>query len=208
MVVKNDLAPAPESVPELASESPDLAPAPESPESPDLANDKSIFLPSEIGGELVLFSGAPLCKKDDALLGLIVNQAKGTKIVMGGTTAKIIARQMGVDIDVDLKPDRSGLPPISHVERIDRVSEGVLTLTAVRDFLKCFNSGVIDGDGIKFDIARLLLSHTKITVVEGTQINKEHLKLPVKLEKRSVLINQICEMLEDKFGKKIKRIKI
>lgn len=173
-----------------------------------ITTDKELFLPSEIGEELLLCSGAPLNKTDDAKFGAFVKHKQCLKIVMGGTTAKIVARELGEEITVDLRRDPSGLPPISIVNGIERVSEGVLTLTAVRNFLKEFSRGKIEGDGIKFDIARLLLSHRRIIVLEGTQINKEHLDLPIKLEKRSELLSEICALLESKFGKSIKRIRI
>lgn len=173
-----------------------------------ITTDKELFLPSTIGEELLFCSGAPLRKDDDSIFGSIVKGSNALKVVMGGTTAKIVARELGEEITVDLRRDPSGLPPTSVVKGIERVSEGVLTLMAVRDFLKKFEFGFVAGDGIKFDIARLLLSHSRIFVLEGTQINKEHFDLPIKLERRSDLLNEICELLENRFGKEIKRVKI
>lgn len=169
---------------------------------------KELFLPCNEGEELLLCSGAPLQKEDDAIFGGLVRGSKALKVVMGGTTAKIIVRELGKDIFVDLRRDPSGLPPTSVVEGFERVSEGVLTLTAVRNFLKDFGGGFVEGNGIKYDIVRLLLSHRRIVFLEGTQINKEHLDLPIKLERRSDLINDICGLLESNFGKEVKRIRI
>lgn len=173
-----------------------------------ITTDKELFLPCTIGEELLFCSGAPLRKEDDSIFGSIVKSSKALRVVMGGTTAKIVARELGEEITVDLRRDPSGLPPTSVVNGIERVSEGVLTLMAVKNFLKTFEGGCITGDGIKFDIARLLLSHRRIFVLEGTQVNKEHFDLPIKLERRSDLINEICELLEQRFDKEIKRVKI
>ncbi len=162
-----------------------------------------MILPSEIAGELLLCTGAPQNPEDDILLGSIVKDSSARKIIMGGTTGKIIARELKLSITVDLRPDPSKLPPISSILGIERVSEGVLTMMAVRDYLEEFSNGTISGKGIKYDIVRLLLSHNPISIIEGTKDNKAHwaVNLPIKLERRQDLVREIESLLTTKFGK-------
>ena len=54
----------------------------------------------------------------------------GKKVVCGGTTSKIVARELGQRIDVELKYYDEEVPPTAHIEGIDLVTEGILTLSA------------------------------------------------------------------------------
>ena len=171
-----------------------------------ITTDEKMFVPSETGGELLLCTGAPQEKYNDAKLGNIVKMSNATKIIMGGTTGKIIARELNQEIVVDLKPDPSKLPPISYIEGIERVSEGVLTMMEIKRFLTDFSGDNIVGKGIKYDIARLLLSHNPIIIIEGTQDNKAHRasNLPITLERRKDLVKEIVYLLKNKFRKVVK----
>lgn len=156
---------------------------------------------------LLLCTGSPADMARDPQLGAIVRDSRAVKVVMGGTTAKIIARELGREINVILRPDPSGLPPTSTVEGIDLISEGVLTLTAVNSYLYTMSApyDTPHDSGIKFDIVRALLFATDIEIVEGTMINLTHQNpnLPVKLEKRADLVRDLIQLLENKFGKAV-----
>lgn len=171
-----------------------------------ITTDEKMLVPSQTGGELLLCTGAPQNMGDDAKLGHIVKMSKATKIIMGGTTGKIIARELNQEITVDLKPDPSKLPPISYVKGIERVSEGVITMMAVKKFLIEFSDNNVVGKGIKYDIVRLLLSHNPIIIVEGTKDNKAHWasNLPTALERRKDLVKEIEVLLKNKYHKDVK----
>ena len=171
-----------------------------------ITTDENMIVPSQIGGELLLCTGAPQNMDDDNKLGLIVKSSNATKIIMGGTTGKIIARELNQEITVDLKPDPSKLPPVSYVNGIERVSEGVITMMALKRFLIDFSAQNIVGKGIKYDLARLLLSHNPIIIVEGTKDNKAHWasNIPVVLERRQDLVKEIESILKNKYHKEVK----
>ena len=84
-------------------------------------------------------TGAPRSRESDKKLGEIIRNYKGRVIVCGGTTAKIVARELGKDVKADRSPSGS-LPPASIIEGIDLVTEGMLTLTAVAERLLWDNS--------------------------------------------------------------------
>ena len=63
-------------------------------------------------------------------------QLPGKRSVCGGTTSKIVARELGQRIDVELKYYDEEVPPTAHIEGIDLVTEGILTLSAAEKRMK------------------------------------------------------------------------
>ena len=55
-------------------------------------------------------------------------QAKGKKVICGGTTAQVVSRVTGVPLDMDVESHDPDVPPISRMKGIDLVTEGVVTL--------------------------------------------------------------------------------
>ncbi|MEG1413530.1 MAG: hypothetical protein RR980_00065 [Mucinivorans sp.] len=147
---------------------------------------------------------------DDKQLGEIVRLWQGDSIVCGGTTAKIIARELGRSLTVDLASARgSTLPPRSLIEGIAIVSEGIITLARVRNLISSVaseghsfftSSGQVDSM-----IAQMLLEANDILFVIGTRYNKAHFDpwLPVRLERRVDLLSDIATILRDDFKKHV-----
>ena len=69
----------------------------------------------------LIVTGAPRSRESDKKLGEIIRNYKGRVIVCGGTTAKIVARELGKDVKADRSPSGS-LPPASIIEGIDLVT--------------------------------------------------------------------------------------
>lgn len=145
---------------------------------------------------------------DDVKLGEIVRQWQGVRIICGGTTAKIISRELDRSLTVDLESARhSTLPPRCNIDGIDIVSEGIITLGRVRNLLHSIarqghsfftTSGEVDSE-----IASLLLSHNDLLFVIGTRYNKAHFDpwIPVRLERRVDLLSDIIKILRSDFDK-------
>jgi hypothetical protein len=53
-----------------------------------------------------------------------VKAFKGKKVLCGATTADIIARELGLEIEDSLIFDDPELPPVSRMEGMDLVTEG------------------------------------------------------------------------------------
>lgn len=158
----------------------------------------------------MLCSGAPLDMCDDHLLGAVVRTWHGRKIVCGGTTAKIVGRELGLSVTVDLDSARgTGLPPTSIISGIDIVSEGIITLGRVRNMLHSIASGghsyFTTSMAVDSQITKLLLSNRTMLFMIGTRLNKAHFDpwLPIKLEKRVDLLEDIEKILRDEFRKQI-----
>lgn len=156
--------------------------------------------------KLLICSGPPFNEKNDHALAEKIEHWQGTKIISGGTTAQIIARELGRDISVNLRRDISGLPPTSIMEGVDLITEGVLTLAKVKGILEKAENTEIIGKGTDYNIVRMLLSHDIVYFVVGTRINAVHQdpNLPIELELRRNVVKDIARILREKFLKEIK----
>ncbi len=155
--------------------------------------------------KLVLASGPPYYKNYDALLAERIANFQGKKIICGGTTSKIIARELKREIHIDLNNYRGDLPPKAEMEGVDLITEGILTLGKVSSILENATNNTISGDSPAEQMVRLFLDSDSILILAGTQINNAHQdpNLPVELEIRRNVIKKIAALLEDKFLKTI-----
>ncbi|MBQ7223513.1 MAG: serine/threonine-protein phosphatase [Erysipelotrichaceae bacterium] len=118
---------------------------------------------------------------DGRMVSLFLSQP-GKHVVCGGTTASIVARHLGRDIRVvnnDLG-DKS-IPPISEIEGIDLVTEGMITLNRVLEYARDFagRNGEYFGWNYKNDGASLLASllleeASDIKFFMGCAVNPAH----------------------------------
>ena len=99
----------------------------------------------------VLF-GPPLHSGDVAdMLGLFFSSG-GIHIVCGGTTAQLVADFLHKPLEIDLRYPASGLPPICHIDGVDLVTEGIVTMKRVLEHSQsvlcgCPNVPCTDDDG-------------------------------------------------------------
>ena len=84
----------------------------------------------------VLFSGPPINKKMYKEVVHKMMGSAGKKIVCGGTTANIVARELNVEYKSSTEIIDEDIPPIGYIEGIDLVTEGVLTLRKSCEILK------------------------------------------------------------------------
>jgi hypothetical protein len=154
---------------------------------------------------LMICTGPPYEKSKDSKLVKQISEFEGTKIVCGGTTAGIVSRELQKPIKVDLNICDSELPPVSEIEGIDLVTEGILTLGKVHRILSIYNQSSVLRNGPADRIVKLLLESDKIFIINGTKINVAHQdpKLPVELEIRRTVVKNIVALLEEKFLKEV-----
>ena len=60
------------------------------------------------------------------------------RIVCGGTSAAIVSRVLKRSLDISYDHEDPEIPPISFIDGIDLVTEGVLTLNRTLSLLKRF----------------------------------------------------------------------
>ena len=155
--------------------------------------------------KLLLVTGPPYEEENDKKLGDAVRGFKGKKVVCGATTADIIARELGTEIEDSLVFDDPDLPPVSHMEGMDLVTEGILTITKVTRILKDFSPSYTLGKGPADRIVKLVQQSDEIHFIIGTRVNVAHQdpNLPIDLEIRRTVVKRMARILEEKFLKEV-----
>ncbi|HER08974.1 MAG TPA: stage II sporulation protein E [Bacteroides sp.] len=155
--------------------------------------------------QLMIVTGPPYEKEHDRELAEAVKGFRGKKVICGATTADIIARELNAEIEDSLEFEDPELPPLSRMEGIDLVTEGILTLTKVTRLLKEHSPSYVPGKGPADRIVRLVKESDEIHFIIGTRINIAHQdpNLPVELEMRRTVVKRMARLLEEKFLKEV-----
>jgi hypothetical protein len=138
-------------------------------------------------------------------LAQIFRDFTGAKVLCGGTTASIIARELGRTIKVNLKNLDLRIPPASTMDGADLVTEGIITLGKVAELLESPSPTDRYRVNPATQLTELLLNSDCIEFVVGTKINEAHQDptMPVELEIRRNIIKRIARLLEEKYLKEI-----
>lgn len=154
---------------------------------------------------LLISTGPPFDEKKDKELADKVNQFKGSKIISGATTADIISRELDKEITDSFEFEDPDLPPVSYMEGIDLITEGILTLSKVSEILQEYHNNYILKKGPADQIVKMLKESDEIHFIIGTKINVAHQdpSLPVELEIRRTVVKRIAQILEEKFLKEV-----
>jgi hypothetical protein len=147
----------------------------------------------------VVLTGPPLDPGSDEAVVAHFARFAGRHAVCGGTTAQIVSRFLGQPIEVDLATMTDEVPPTARMERMDLVTEGILTLTRVNEMLR---TGV-DKRAVEYRtdgaaaLLRLLLSVDHVHFLVGQAVNPAHQnpELPQQLEIRMGMVREIAEAL-------------
>jgi len=155
--------------------------------------------------KLLVCTGPPYEEVKDKELAEAVRDFDGKRIISGATTADIISRELDIPIEDSMSFDDPDLPPVSYMDGIDLVTEGILTLTKVTRILKEYNSSYTLGKGPADKIFALFRESDKIRFIIGTRINIAHQdpSLPVDLEIRRTVVKRMGKLLEEKFLKTV-----
>lgn len=154
---------------------------------------------------LILCSGPPVESANDNEMAAIIDDFKGRKIICGATTSDIISLQLRIPVAEGQVFDDPELPPISFMEGIDLVTEGILTLSKVSEILQSYPAQFKRGKGPAEQIIKLLLESDEIHLLIGMRINQAHHVpgLPLELEVRPTVARRIARVLEEKFLKDV-----
>jgi hypothetical protein len=146
-----------------------------------------------------VLTGPPARREQDAEWVGHFTHRLGRRVVCGGTTAKIVARQMGQTLEVDLSTVTPEVPPVARIPGVDLVTEGILTLTRVRDLLAAGAGRAavrfqVDGAS---SLLRLLLEVDHVHFLVGQAVNPAHQNpdLPHALGIRAGVVREIVEEL-------------
>lgn len=155
--------------------------------------------------KLLLCTGPPFHPEDDHRLAMTIDSFNGHKVIAGGTTAEIVSRELGREIEVSLETMSADIPPVSLMKGVDLVTEGVLTLGRVSAMLEEGIQLPVKGNDAASALLSLVLNNDRIFLLAGTRINEAHQdpSLPVELEIRRNLVKKIKHLLEDKYLKEV-----
>ena len=152
---------------------------------------------------LMLVTGPPFDPAKDAVIARDVAEFPGKKVICGGTTAGIIARELARELSIPASGAKDGLPPCSTLPGMDLVTEGIYTLTRTAQYLE----GNFDEirNNAAGQLAKLLICNDIIEFHVGTRINQAHQdpNLPIELEIRRSIIKRIAATLQKKYYKNV-----
>ena len=156
--------------------------------------------------KFMLITGPPFYKIKDYDFADRIKSFNGKKIICGGTTAEIIARELDINVEIEhLAKNPEMLPPIANMEGFEMVTEGILTLGKVEEILENYNSETRLQDSPAEKVVKLLLQHDSIEIILESRINWAHQdpEQPLELELRKFVVKRIVKILSNKFFKHV-----
>lgn len=156
--------------------------------------------------------GPPTSREDDGIMLPLFFSKKGEKVVSGGTTAKLVSRYLGKNI-VPLAPvGIQDVPPMSAIEGVDLVTEGVVTLNKVLEYAqqrlenpRPLPEYACKQDGAALLAQKLIDTATDVNFFLGRAVNEAHLYDVefVKIGMKKNLVSRLEEILK-KMNKTVK----
>lgn len=159
-----------------------------------------------------LLFGPPRNRDDANRMMALFFSKEGKHIVCGGTTSSIVAKYLRKPVQTSLNFEDSDIPPISKIEGVDLVTEGVITINRVLEYAKDYlnKNEEYSHWGYKRDgaslICRLLFEEaTDINFYVGRAINPAHQNpdLPINFSIKMNLVEELSKCLKQ-MGKRIK----
>ncbi len=96
----------------------------------------AVALTCRPGRTIHVFTGPPRDRADDRRTVTRFLESSGVRIVCGSTTAEIVGRVLGVNVELELPAEESPFdPPRYRMDGIDLVTEGAMTLNQVYNLL-------------------------------------------------------------------------
>ncbi len=157
---------------------------------------------------LVVFIGPPVNKEDDERAVEALMSSPGRHVVCGGTTANIVARQLGRGVIVDLQTGTDEVPATGRIDGLDLVTEGTLTVTKALDILRSDEPEEqlrLKVDGAS-SLSVLLGEADEVKVLVGRTINPAHQN--PNLPRNLGLKTQVVGALADELRRKGKEVEI
>ena len=159
----------------------------------------------------ILF-GPPSDRDDcDRMMSLFFSK-EGKHIICGGTTSSIAAKYLGKPLTASLNCEKSDIPPIAHIEGVDLVTEGVITVNRVLEYAKdyigeneMYEHWSYKRDGASLICQLLFEEATDINFYVGRAINPAHQNpdLPINFSIKMNLVEELSKSLVT-MGKRIK----
>lgn len=159
-----------------------------------------------------LLFGPPSNPDDVNRMMALFFSKEGKHIISGGTTAGIAARYLGKEIVPLQNTEKTDIPPMSKIDGVDLVTEGVVTINRVVEHAKdyvneneLFESWYFKKNGAALISQLLFEEATDINLYIGKAINPAHQNpdLPVHFNLKMLLVEELTFFLK-KMGKRVK----
>lgn len=159
-----------------------------------------------------LLFGPPSNRDDAAKMMALFFSKEGKHIVCGGTTSTIAAKYLNKPLIPDLNFIDKEVPPIAHIEGVDLVTEGVITINKVLTYAKnyladneSYKTWSQKRDGASLICRYLFEEATDINFYVGRAINPAHQNpdLPINFSIKMQLVTELSDCLRQ-MGKRIK----
>ena len=150
-----------------------------------------------------MLTGCPFDRTQDAAYAALAAQPGVSVIVSGGSTADLIARELGRPIETPLVALDPEVPAGSEIPGIDLVTEGCVTLSKVIALLREPGPDLRVNPATK--MRDLLLASDRIRIDVGTAINPAHQdpNLPVALDIRRNIVRELADLLRTHYFKDV-----
>lgn len=157
-----------------------------------------------------LFTGPPEEKDMDSWIIRKMENASGKKIICGGTTANIAARELERNLDIKLHTITKEVPPVAYMKGYDLITEGVLTLQRALKMIKKYGEKSFDiflkeGEDAGTILAKTLLEDcTHLNLWFGKAVNPAHQNpyFPIDFNIKLKIVTEIMTELR-KLGKQV-----
>lgn len=153
-----------------------------------------------------ILTGPPEHKADDRHMVEQFMREDGIKIVAGGITSQIVARELGKRLITSVGKLDPEIPPTAKIEGIDLVTEGVLTLNKAIELLERYQQDDVSEEffdelsrenGATRMACYLMEDCTTVNLYIGKAINKEYTTktLPFEISVRQNLMKRMETVL-------------
>ncbi|MGM9814225.1 MAG: SpoIIE family protein phosphatase [Candidatus Enteromonas sp.] len=154
----------------------------------------------------------PATRKEDDILRLDeFFKKEGPHVICGGTTAKIAADYLNEPVQGSLDFEDSTIPPISYIEGMDLVTEGIITLNKVLELAKDYQKQnkfyfewSFRQDGASLLARKLFEEATDIFFSVGCAVNPSHQEqgMGIDIKMKMLIIHSLADELRS-MGKNV-----
>lgn len=150
---------------------------------------------------LLVVAGPPFNQRRDSEWSKGIASFEGSKAVCGGSTSKILSRELGLDLRIERGRIGVDLPPSGSMEGFSLVTEGILTLTRAAQILE--GREIPRPDDPASRLAILMRDHDSIKFLVGTKVNEAHQdpSMPTEIELRRAVVKRIEAALKERYLK-------
>ena len=162
-----------------------------------------------------LLTGPASRKEDDVrMVREFMAEENAVKCVCGGTSSAIVARVLGKELDVSIEYVDDDVPPISYIDGIDLVTEGIITMNKTLGLLERYTKDDEVDEEFFIELAKqngasmlaeLLIDQcTDLNMFIGCAINDayQNPELPFELGVRQKLVDKFEDVME-RLGKTV-----